>query len=209
MDDGGAIIFNLLIGLVMGAIAASIANSKGRSTVGWFFGGFFLGLIGIIIVACLSNLKQEEAMRMRDQQEKRRLREQLRQEQLKSESYRQYTMERLDAHDEHLGIDTRDTQVALPGASPVASGTPALLGTEMPVKRPTLNVGAAPQSEPSPGPGAEWYYSSGGESREGPFTIHEIQQLAAIGEVSDSTLVWGPGMADWTAFKDVPGLQAT
>ncbi len=30
-----------------------IASKKGRSTVGWFFGGFFLGGIGLIIVSCL------------------------------------------------------------------------------------------------------------------------------------------------------------
>lgn len=30
-----------------------IAGYKGRSVAGWLFGGFFLGLIGLIIVACL------------------------------------------------------------------------------------------------------------------------------------------------------------
>jgi len=30
-----------------------IANKKGRSAVGWFFGGLFLGGIGLIIVSCL------------------------------------------------------------------------------------------------------------------------------------------------------------
>lgn len=32
-----------------------IANSKGRSAIGWFFGGLFLGGLGLIIVACLSS----------------------------------------------------------------------------------------------------------------------------------------------------------
>ena len=30
-----------------------IAHKKGRSAVGWFFGGLFLGGIGLIIVSCL------------------------------------------------------------------------------------------------------------------------------------------------------------
>ena len=30
-----------------------IAAKKGRSAVGWFFGGLFLGGIGLIIIACL------------------------------------------------------------------------------------------------------------------------------------------------------------
>ena len=32
-----------------------IAHGKGRSAVGWFFGGLLLGGIGLIIVACLSD----------------------------------------------------------------------------------------------------------------------------------------------------------
>lgn len=34
-----------------------IANKKGRSAVGWFFGGLFLGGIGLIIVSCLGDKK--------------------------------------------------------------------------------------------------------------------------------------------------------
>ncbi len=30
-----------------------IASKKGRSAVGWFFGGLFLGGIGLIIISCL------------------------------------------------------------------------------------------------------------------------------------------------------------
>ena len=30
-----------------------IAHAKGRSAVGWFFGGLILGGIGLIIIACL------------------------------------------------------------------------------------------------------------------------------------------------------------
>ena len=32
-----------------------IAHYKGRSAVGWFFGGLFLNGLGLIIVSCLSN----------------------------------------------------------------------------------------------------------------------------------------------------------
>ena len=32
-----------------------IAHKKGRSAFGWFFGGLFLGGIGLIIVCCLSD----------------------------------------------------------------------------------------------------------------------------------------------------------
>ena len=46
-------IIGLVIAIIIGIICASIASSKKRSGVGWFFGGLFLGLIGLIIIACL------------------------------------------------------------------------------------------------------------------------------------------------------------
>ncbi len=43
-----------VINTIISTIACPIiAGYKNRSIVGWLFGGFFLGLIGLIIVACL------------------------------------------------------------------------------------------------------------------------------------------------------------
>ncbi len=43
-----------IINTIISTIACPIiAGYKGRSVVGWIFGGFILGLIGLIIVACL------------------------------------------------------------------------------------------------------------------------------------------------------------
>lgn len=57
----------LIIGIIITAISTIvcpiIASSKGRSVVGWLFGGFLLGGIGLIIVACLSNLNKEAERR--------------------------------------------------------------------------------------------------------------------------------------------------
>lgn len=47
-----------LIVTVVSTIACPIiAHNKGRSAFGWFFGGLFLGGLGLIIVNCLSNKK--------------------------------------------------------------------------------------------------------------------------------------------------------
>lgn len=43
-------IINTVISVIVCPI---IAGYKNRSVVGWIFGGLFLGLIGLIIVACL------------------------------------------------------------------------------------------------------------------------------------------------------------
>ena len=39
--------------LLFAIVCCILAGQKNRSKVGWFFGGFFLGLIGLIIIACL------------------------------------------------------------------------------------------------------------------------------------------------------------
>lgn len=43
---------NTIISMIVCPI---IAANKNRSVPGWIFGGFLLGLIGLIIIACLPN----------------------------------------------------------------------------------------------------------------------------------------------------------
>jgi hypothetical protein len=45
----------LFIAIFWGVTTAGIASGKARSPVLWFFVGFATGLIGIIIVLCLSS----------------------------------------------------------------------------------------------------------------------------------------------------------
>ena len=125
------LIIQLVVMSVFGAIASAIASSKGRSTVGWFFGGFFLTWIGIVIVAVLPNLKEQKFKEEAIERENRRLREQLMQEQIKTEAFRRHAAARLDAHDSHLGIDTRSVAAENPFSNhqcatslPVANHTP-------------------------------------------------------------------------------------
>ena len=78
----------LIVGVICAVICGFVAASKGRSVVAWVILGFLFGIIPLIIVACLSNLT---AQRQRDSyidEENRRLREQLRQERIKGETFR-------------------------------------------------------------------------------------------------------------------------
>jgi hypothetical protein len=99
-----------IIALIFGTICAVVANGKGRSAVGWFFIGFLFGLIALIIVCIISDIKEQESKEKAQKQENRRLREQLRQERVKGESFRSHAMARLDRHDEELQISTKDVQ---------------------------------------------------------------------------------------------------
>lgn len=55
-----AFIVSFIIGLILNIISMIacpiIAGNKGRSVAGWFFGGFFLSVIGLIIVSCLPEI---------------------------------------------------------------------------------------------------------------------------------------------------------
>lgn len=56
----GGLIF-LAIWLGSAIACAIIAENKGRSTVGWFFLGFFFGVIALIVIATAPNSKLLDA----------------------------------------------------------------------------------------------------------------------------------------------------
>src|SRR5205823_6354128 len=143
----------LIFGLIMGGAVAAIAHGKGRSPIGWFFIGFFFPLIGLIIVLVISNVNQEKYLRARQDEDNRRLREQLRQERIKHETLREYTMKRLDVHDQVLGVDTKSVQV-LPGENAQVF-LPGSEGGETP----------PPQTAPQPPRLDGWYFEQNGETR--------------------------------------------
>ena len=175
----------IIVSLICAVIAALIASRKGRSVVGWAFGGFFLGLIGVIIVACLPNRKEERAHRARSEREQRRLREQLRQEKLKSEAFRRHSTARFDAHDHVLGVDTRSTQVLL--------GEPSDRG---------LTQSGGDSVPPPVAAAAWWYYEANGESK-GPVSELEIKNLLQLGKIGSTSLLWTEGLSEWTRANEI------
>ena len=181
----------------MGGAVAAIAHGKGRSPVGWFFVGFFFGVIGLIVVLVSSNLNQEKYLRARQDEENRRLREQLRQERVKHETLREYTMRRLDAHDDVLGVDTRSLQ-ALP-----TENTPAYL----PAAEVATPQGVSPEPAPAPPPRSNaWYFEQNGETR-GPISPETVQSMLAGGQISGTTLLWADHLPDWRPAALIPDFQ--
>jgi len=178
----------LVIAAVCGIVAAAIASGKGRSAVGWFFGGFFLGIIGIVIVAVLSNKKQETYYRRQTELERRRLREQLLQEQVKAESFRSHVARRLDYHDQAIGVQTRS--LGEEGTVPVAGRLTA---------GPTKQLGASVQNAP-------WYYAMGGQTI-GPIAFVQLRAMVAQGRLPADTLVWTEALGQWTEARAVPQLR--
>jgi hypothetical protein len=212
-------LLNIIIMVVCGIIAAAIASSKGRSVAGWFFGGFFLSWIGIIIVAVLPNLNQQQAIQAHADRERHRLREQLRQERMKNEAFRQYTMGRLDEHDHQLGVDTRSHHPGLTGgqgmqALPPVHADESAAGSGSSLQQ--LNGQLAENNQQNTNPVAQnmyqqaagenakpvWYYEMSGQSV-GPVTEDDIHRLLQHGQLDGRSLLWAPSLTDWTAAGQV------
>ncbi len=58
----GALLFlaGFPMSIVWGIICLNIAFEKGRSGVAWFFIGFFLRLIGLVMICCFEKLSESE-----------------------------------------------------------------------------------------------------------------------------------------------------
>ena len=195
----------LIILVILGAVCASIASSKGRSVVGWFFAGFFLGLIGLIIICCMDNLKDRQEQERWSERERRRLREQLKQERLKTEAFRQHTVTRLDAHDNELGVDTRSVNV-LPSREPaneLTSMTSQFESREPVPVKPGLAPPLPASSKHEP---QVWHYEHNGNSL-GPVGAREIREMVRLGKLKRNSLVWKEGFVDWQRLELVAELK--
>lgn len=187
----------LIVLLVIGVATAMIANSKGRNAVGWFFIGFLLGLIGLIICLCMSNLNEERQYREQQSEENRRLREKLRQEQMKLESLRVHTADRLDQHDRALSMDTRQTV-------PQALGAGSSYASLAPPPMPPEEQGAIPELSGSPDKPI-WYLVLQGQQY-GPVSRRTLGSMVSTGQVNRDTLIWQESMPNWTEVSKVPEL---
>jgi hypothetical protein len=174
----------LIICLIAGVIAALIANAKGRSPIAWFLLGFFFPIIAIIIVSVLEGPKAALEHRRRDIERAHRVREQIRQHEVKNEAFQRHAGARLDAHDRALGINTRD-------AAPLEAGEAAA----------SLAPGAPP---PIP---VAWHYAAG-DQQHGPVDESTLRELLLSGNLSPATLVWTEGMPEWRPARDFPELHA-
>lgn len=67
---------------------------------------------------------------------------------------------------------------------------------------------APPPMAPPPLPTAVAFHVALNGAQQGPFDVNAIRTLAGQGQVTPATLVWRPGMANWTPAKDVLELAA-
>ncbi len=175
------LVIQLVVGGVFGIICAIMAPDRGRSGVGWFFIGFFLGCVGLIILLLIPNLKVEAAKQRKHEEETRRLREQLKKERQVADHRHEAHGQRLGVHDRALGVDT----------------SPAEL-THEPGVPPALPASASQ-------PARQWFYAVE-RQRQGPVSGDQLRSLWLDEQIPDSTMVWCDGMADWQPIGEVGDL---
>ncbi|MEQ1633648.1 MAG: DUF4339 domain-containing protein [Planctomycetota bacterium] len=178
LASSGEALVQIIFALAFGIACALIANNRGRSSVAWFFIGFFFSCLALIILLCITDLKQEAQRDQRHQQETRRLREQIAKERQVADSRHAEVGRRLVAHDQVLGVDTANVPELTSSASKSLSG------------------GAAGQ----------WFYAIE-DQRYGPVSLETVAHLLKAGAIDRESLVWQQGMAGWTPLGDVPELS--
>lgn len=55
------ILIPLALCVIFGFLCSKIARSKNRDKVGWFFIGFFLGVIGLLVILCIPKDNETKA----------------------------------------------------------------------------------------------------------------------------------------------------
>ena len=190
MGEGEELAFYFIVGLIAGAVTAAAAHAKGRNAIGYFFVGFFFPCFGLILILCLSNLNEEKARIQAQEIQNRRLKEQLRQEQMKLETLRQHATARLDRHDEALGINSRSLGGDFADPDAIAPPPP-----------PNPNQLTAEENDL-----VEWHYVVAGKPR-GPVRRSDLLQELSRGYITNKTLVWNPTMKEWLELGQVPELS--
>ena len=172
------IVIQVVVSAVFGTICAIMAPGRGRSAVGWFFIGFVVNCVGLIILLLIPDLKIEAEKERRHREETRRLREQLKKE-------RQVADARHEAHDARLGV--HDRALGLDTSAPLLENAPA---------PPPLPSAANPPRD------TLWHYAFDGQRR-GPVPANELREMWLDQRIPDATLVWCEGMRDWRPIGEV------
>jgi len=188
----------LVFAILMGVVCSLVANSRGRSALGWFFIGFFFGIFALIVLFVIPDLKELEAREQRLRNENRLLREQVKSHRVVADLRHDRQERRLTVHDRALGVDT--------------SGAPQLPDGDGADAEPWTDTAPPPLPRPVPPTTADefaaasWRYAAGAQAR-GPVSFKDLRALFVHGDVTPATLVWTPGMAEWLAVGNLPGLM--
>lgn len=190
--DGGGFAFGLLFGL----ICAVWGDSRGRSPVGWFVGGFLFHVFALILLAILPNRKDEKLRERVGADRDRRLRERMRHDRSVQDRRYEEIERRLRAHDVALGLDTVPST---PNARLTGSRPPELSEAQAFAGHGLREVGSGPERV--------WYFSNDSRNRSAA-PAEQLRGLYQDGRIDGQTLVWTEGMHNWCSLNELPELES-
>jgi hypothetical protein len=182
----------LTIMTVMGIICAVVAPTRGRSSVGWFFIGFFFSCLGLIVLLVIPDLKKLEAEKNRMLAENRRLREQVKLNREVADRRHEAVSSRLKAHDRALGVDTGQTAEAQLTAEATPEAAPA----------PPVAEGRSDSAYAA----KQWYFVDEAGTQ-GPVAFKVLRSVWKSGEFPAHYYVRSADMTEWSTIEKMPGLR--
>jgi hypothetical protein len=100
----------------------------------------------------------------------------------------------------------KDRPELFPRVAPAPMASVQATSARTPDDKETFSLAPAPSGNgQSSNSGAQWFYACGGV-QSGPTEFAELIALAGAGRIRGDDLVWSPGMDNWTAARQVPGL---
>ncbi|MCA9003280.1 MAG: DUF4339 domain-containing protein, partial [Planctomycetes bacterium] len=160
----------LFIMAIFGLICAAIANSRGRSPVGWFFIGFFFGCLGLIVLFVIQDLKAEAMKEERRNRQFSRIEQRQTRDRASIDRRLETHNRRISAHDQAMGVDT------------IEAGSPDAAAARPPSRR----LAEAPPTD------LEWYYAVDADAEEetGPVEFGAVLAAFQNGKINANSLVW-------------------
>src|SRR5947207_14067862 len=52
----------------------------------------------------------------------------------------------------------------------------------------------------------EWFVTKDGKTKQGPFSVEQLGEMAASGELLATDMVWNQGLSGWQKAERIPGF---
>lgn len=160
-----------------GAACAAVAKSNGRNPVGWFLVGALTFGIGLVPLFAFPDLKKEEAVKKRLDEEGRVVREAVEKERKLAHARHPETLKRL-----------RDTDRTTEGQGEKSSDSQVASELDQPYQN------------------SNWFHEIDGE-HVGPQPFETLHLTWLAEAIDGKTLVWRKGMDVWLAIDDLDGMS--
>ncbi len=183
--------------ILLAAASAVIAHKQNRSALLWFVIGFFLPVLGLVILLIVGPNKSEEECGDEQAATTTKLRNQLR-----LERNRRQEVERLLRCGQELNFAAASAKMRPESFDKKSHPAQPLQAQDLPSQ-----PAQAHASIQEVNIATHWHIHIGQEESR-YLSLSEIPDLYQAGAISETSLVWCEGMDDWSALENTALIQA-